>query len=276
MHPSSIVSCATFIKRHLDPTKPLVVFDIGAFTVNGTLRPLFTHGGSCCPYCGYVKVLPPGTKELCGTWQSHTCFAYELEDPHMRYLGCHDGWGRATIPLENEQIGPEWKYFGLDLESACRPHGPLKPNGQGYVDERISHRYNIDFTIGDNGRIPVKDDSIDVILSTSCFEHDEKFYVTIKEMIRVLKHGGMIYLNVPSNGPYHGFPGDYYRFKKGAYEHIEQWCSALQLRDTWIDLTDTWQDNVGVYSIDKTNPVTYVTDHLSLPEDLFLRVYKND
>src|SRR5437870_10738986 len=47
------------------------------------------------------------------------------------------------------------------------------------------------------------DDRYDLIVSTSCFEHDMMFWYTFLGMIQLAKPGGFIYINAPSNGPYH-------------------------------------------------------------------------
>ena len=53
-------------------------------------------------------------------------------------------------------------------------------------------------------------------VSTSCFEHDPIFWLTFKEIARVTKVDGFVYVNAPSNEVYHGYPGDNWRFYKDA------------------------------------------------------------
>ena len=43
MHESSYQHMADLVARHLDPERPLRVYDIGAMDVNGTYRPLFEN-----------------------------------------------------------------------------------------------------------------------------------------------------------------------------------------------------------------------------------------
>lgn len=45
MHLSSCQNMEKLICRYLDPTKPLAVFDIGSYDVNGSYRPLFDKPG---------------------------------------------------------------------------------------------------------------------------------------------------------------------------------------------------------------------------------------
>ena len=69
--------------------------------------------------------------------------------------------------------------------------------------------------VGDIHAIPIKDMSIDAIICHSVLEHVENPILAAKEMHRILKTGGKLFLHVPSIYPYHarkGFYPDYWRF----------------------------------------------------------------
>jgi SAM-dependent methyltransferase len=62
-------------------------------------------------------------------------------------------------------------------------------------------------------RLPFPDRSFDTVVSTEMLEHDEAFPVSLAEMGRVLKLGGLLVLTMRGNGfPHHAFPHDYWRF----------------------------------------------------------------
>jgi hypothetical protein len=46
----------------------------------------------------------------------------------------------------------------------------------------------------------------------------------IREMARVVRVGGYVYVNAPSTGYWHGFPDDNYRFYRGAVAALAFWC----------------------------------------------------
>ena len=48
--------------------------------------------------------------------------------------------------------------------------------------------------------MPFKDNSIDIVVSISVFEHVEFFWETYLEMLRILKPNGLLFINAPSNG----------------------------------------------------------------------------
>lgn len=85
---------------------------------------------------------------------------------------------------------PGWSYVGVDLIAGRN------------VDEVLKTAY----------QFPFETDSVDVIISGQAFEHIEFFWLTWKEMVRVLKPGGYIFLIAPSRGVEHRYPADCWRF----------------------------------------------------------------
>ena len=132
-------------------------------------------------------------------------------------------------------------------------NGSLKPifNNYKYLGLDIEHGPNVDLVIQDR-KTPFQNDSIDVITSSSCFEHDEMFWVTFLEMCRILKPNGYIYINAPSQGMYHPYPADYWRFKNDSWKALETWANNnrynIKLIESYIDTNDLeWHDSVGIF-----------------------------
>ena len=63
-------------------------------------------------------------------------------------------------------------------------------------------------------------DSADYALCNQVIEHDPEPDKVIKEIYRVLKTGGVLFLTAPQMGRLHGEPYDYYRFTKWGLKHI--------------------------------------------------------
>jgi predicted SAM-dependent methyltransferase len=130
---------------------------------------------------------------------------------------------------------PHLKYIGID-----QAEGP-----------------NVDI-VCNNRKTPFEDKSIDVAISSSCFEHDTCFWMTFLEMCRVVKPGGFIYINAPSAGPYHGHPGDCWRFYKDSWKALEEWAIEnkypLTLVEHYIDERNIneWHDSVGIFQLART------------------------
>jgi len=115
---------------------------------------------------------------------------------------------------------------------------------------------SVDIVIKPGDPLPFETGSVDIIVSTSCFEHDPCFWLTFKEMARIVKVGGYIYINAPSNGYYHGHPGDNWRFYADAGQALAYWASKelypvsveetffinpLNDYEPWIDFICIWK-----------------------------------
>ena len=81
-----------------------------------------------------------------------------------------------------------------------------------YIGLEIEEGPNVDIVLEDPYKLPFDDNSIDVVLSISTFEHTDFFWVTFLEILRVLKPEGLFFLNAPSNSKIHRHPGDSWRF----------------------------------------------------------------
>ena len=80
---------------------------------------------------------------------------------------------------------------------------------------------------GDN--LPFKDNSFDVVLSLAVLENVPNPWVHASELIRVLKPGGTIYVNVPFLQPYHGYPNHYFNMtKSGVQQLFDKQINILQ------------------------------------------------
>lgn len=161
-----------------------------------------------------------------------------IENKKILDVGSYDVNGTMKPIFEKGQ------YVGLDMES-----GP-----------------NVD-VVGVSHDIPFRGDEFDIVISSSCFEHDDMFWVSFQEMCRVLKPGGYMYIQAPSNGPYHGWPGDNWRFYIDSWKALEKWGKKLgydiELVEHYIDETTPtppsegprfWNDSIGIY---RKKPIEY-------------------
>lgn len=61
--------------------------------------------------------------------------------------------------------------------------------------------------------LPFDDGEFEIVVSTEMLEHDAQFWLSLPEMGRVLRRGGLLLLTMRGNGfPEHAFPSDYWRF----------------------------------------------------------------
>lgn len=100
--------------------------------------------------------------------------------------------------------------------------------------------------VSDPYSLPFEANSVEVVASSSTFEHVEFFWVLFVEMARIVKPGGFIYINAPSRGPYHKYPVDCWRFYLDAGEALKNWANrngyTLEIVETYMD---DWMSTAG-------------------------------
>ena len=107
-----------------------------------------------------------------------------------------------------------------DVNGSLREVSPpsVKYKGLDFVEGK-----GVDIVITDPYNFPLEDASADILVSSSCFEHSEFFWLVFLEAMRVLKPGGIFYLNVPSNGFFHQWPVDCWRFYPDSGHALVSW-----------------------------------------------------
>ena len=94
-----------------------------------------------------------------------------------------------------------------------------------YTGVDIEKGNNVDIVLGDPYSFKeIPDSTYDVIISTSVFEHVEFFWLTYLEILRILKPKGIFYFNVPSNGDFHRWPQDCWRFYPDSGSALINWA----------------------------------------------------
>jgi len=75
----------------------------------------------------------------------------------------------------------------------------------------------------------VPSDSVDFVTTVSVLEHVRYPQRVMSEIFRILKPGGIVYVNVPFIFPYHADPDDFYRF---SYRGITILCEEFERIDS--------------------------------------------
>jgi len=133
-------------------------------------------------------------------------------------------------------------------------NGTLKPifnkPGWEYVGVDIAKGKNVNVVLADPYKYPFQDDHFDAAVSSSCFEHDEMFWLTFKEVVRVVKSGGYFFLAAPFKDGIHRVPVDCWRFLPDGYKALCKWEPKATLIDSFID-DRPHRDCVGAFKIQK-------------------------
>jgi SAM-dependent methyltransferase len=105
-------------------------------------------------------------------------------------------------------FSPNWRYQGLDLAEG----------------------ENVDLVLGNPYRWPeIPSGSADVVISGQAFEHIEFFWVTMLEIERILKRGGICCIISPSGGPEHRYPVDCWRFFPDGFAALARFAQLKTL-----------------------------------------------
>ena len=143
-------------------------------------------------------------------------------------------------------------------------NGTLKdamPSRFQYTGVDYVEAVNVDVVLTDPYKFPFENNSVDIVLSSSCLEHSEFFWLSFEEMVRISKPDGLIYLNIPSAGPYHPYPVDCWRFRMDAALALMNWSrrqgSSVMLLEAYTDEEQPWHDLVAIYCKDEMHVEKY-------------------
>jgi SAM-dependent methyltransferase len=134
----------------------------------------------------------------------------------------------------------------------------VAPSNCQYIGVDFVRGKGVDIVLDDPYSLPFEDSSIDVCVCSSCFEHSEFFWLLFNEMIRILKPDGVLYINVPSNGAFHRFPVDCWRFYPDSGIALQNWGRrsgySVILAESFLGpkQKEGWKDFVGVFVKDST------------------------
>ena len=129
----------------------------------------------------------------------------------------------------------------------------IAPKNCEYIGVDFVEGKGVDIVLSDPYSLPFESDSADIVLSSSCFEHSEMFWLVFLEILRVLKSKGLFYLNVPSNGSFHRYPVDCWRFYPDSGQALVSWAKRNAINATLLESYvsfqkgDIWNDFVAIF-----------------------------
>jgi SAM-dependent methyltransferase len=111
----------------------------------------------------------------------------------------------------------------LDIGCGNKPYKRLLLSPPSRADNYIGldlrdKAYSVPDLEWDGRRIPLGASSVDCALATEVFEHCPEPEIVMKEAVRVLRPGGMLFFTVPFFWPLHCVPHDEYRYTPFALE----------------------------------------------------------
>ncbi|HXT07163.1 MAG TPA: methyltransferase domain-containing protein [Roseiarcus sp.] len=145
----------------------------------------------------------------------------------------------------------------LDVNGSLRK---FSPEGAIYLGVDLAHGKSVDIVTKIEEPLPFRNDFADIVLSSSQMEHDSFFWESFCEYARIVKPGGHIYINTPSNGAYHRYPDDNWRFYPDCGRALERWARRNGRPVTLVESfvadreRDAWNDFVAVFAKEPFEP----------------------
>ena len=155
-----------------------------------------------------------------------------------------DTYASSTTPLKLVEVGS--KDVNGSIRQFAAPH-------HSYIGLDFDDGRGVDVVLEDAYSFPFDDDSVDILLTSSCFEHSEFFWLTFLECQRILKPQGVMYLNAPSNGLFHRHPVDCWRFYPDSGLALARWANRHGYSTTLLESftgrrkKDVWNDFIAVF-----------------------------
>lgn len=165
----------------------------------------------------------------------------KMESFRQAYLSGKEGERLIIYDLGSQDVNgsyrpifdsPQWQYRGIDMAQGNNVDIVLRTP---YVWQEVASG------------------SADVVISGQAFEHVEYFWITMLEVARVLKPGGLCCILAPSSGPEHRYPVDCWRFYPDGMHALAIYAQMemLEAKTQWLDEghndgSDWWHDSMLV------------------------------
>lgn len=133
----------------------------------------------------------------------------------------------------------------LDVNGSLRR---FVPSSAIYTGVDFEEGNGVDIVLKDPYEFPFESNSVDCVLSSSCFEHSEFFWIVFLDIMRILKPDGLLYLNVPANGPFHRYPVDCWRFYPDAGVALQNWANRNNYNSVLLESYTSAQDEEGFWN----------------------------
>jgi SAM-dependent methyltransferase len=135
----------------------------------------------------------------------------------------------------------------------------VAPKDCEYIGVDFQAGKGVNVILTDPYSLPFPDNYADACVSSSCFEHSEFFWLLFLEIARIMKPSGLIYINVPSNGEFHRFPVDCWRFYPDSGMALQNWARRNGYGTTLLESFignqggGVWNDFIAVFVNDEAH-----------------------
>jgi SAM-dependent methyltransferase len=186
-------------------------------------------GSLACPYCKTrVRCLGKDfTCDTCGRWYRYTGNAVDFLTTDLR----------TTFSIEDTENISDHGYDGRIVAAIdANPDKLFIDVGAGLKyqnHENVVHFEIVDYPstdiLGVGEKLPFINDLFDFAISSVVLEHVKDPFACAREIVRVLKPGGVLFCAAPFLQPRHGYPHHYYNMTR---EGLINLFSGLTIKET--------------------------------------------
>lgn len=138
----------------------------------------------------------------------------EIAEPRVLELGTRRVEGNPTT-LRHEWVPHAAEYIGMDFQ-------------EGPDVDVVADVHSMSEVLGEA--------RFDAVISCSTFEHIQFPWIAVLEIARVLKPGGLVFVQTHHTYPIHGFPQDYWRFTEDGLATLFSPPAGFELISTTSDI----------------------------------------
>lgn len=164
-----------------------------------------------------------------------------------------------------ERFVPSLHGRVLDIGAERQPFRPYLPTGATYVALDVVPAAGLN-VVASALALPFAAASFDGIICTEVLEHVPEPEQALREMYRVLRPGGSLYVTVPMTWGLHYVPHDYYRFTRYGLEHLLrkvgfEVVQVLQIGGLFTTGLSRLEDVIGLLAFRLFFPVKFLVGH---------------
>lgn len=173
-----------------------------------------------CPRCGDRNLQLTDAVIRCAADHS-------FEHGPLNYNFLDDDLRRGSGVVHTDNVSAHgYDPVALELVERFRD-GLVLDAGSGLRDTYLPNVVNMEIVeyastdvVGVCERMPFADNSFDAVLSLAVLEHLRQPFEAAREIVRVLKPGGVLYAAVPFLQPFHGYPNHYYNMTSSGLRNL--------------------------------------------------------
>jgi SAM-dependent methyltransferase len=183
-----------------------------------------------CPHCGHAGFAARPGEVSCGQCEQ----AFDLVNGAVSFL---DAGTRATFDIVDTENVSDHPYDGNALaiiERCAAAGGYVLDCGSGYKTRQFPNVIQMEIVpfptvdvLATNQRLPLRDEAFAAVFSLDVLEHVNDPWRGAQELIRVLRPGGYVYVDIPFLQHEHGYPDHYFNATRSGLRQLFKGTEVL-------------------------------------------------